>query len=168
MQNAKDTFYEVLKTRLAAINPYRTIVLRGVSRPGVLVVENELLSATVLTDCFCLSWTEVAVDANGAMPLVPLQCSIEYETAGTADNGGMDRGRSLAAMDAELQKAVSATPQSFVKTNYAALAHGGASVAMQTNVWWGAVTFGKTVVKDNRIARTATVDVMSYQEAGEL
>jgi hypothetical protein len=168
MQNAKDTFYEVLKTRIAAINPYRTIVLRGISRPGVLVVENELLSSTVLPDCFCLRWSEVVVDANGAMPLVTMQCMFEYETAGTADNGGMDRGRLLAAMDAELRQAVSATPQSIVKMNYAALAHGGASVAMQTNVWWGAVTFGKTVVKDNRIARTVTVDVMSYQEAGEL
>jgi hypothetical protein len=39
---------------------------------------------------------------------------------------------------------------------------------MQTNVWWGPATFGKTVVKDNRMSRTATVDVMSYQEAGEL
>jgi hypothetical protein len=168
MQNAKDTFYEVLKTRIAAINPYRTIVLRGVSRPGVLVVENELLSAAVLPDCFCLRWSEVAVDTNGALPLVTMQCSIEYETAGNADNGGMDRGRLLAAMDAELQKAVSTTPQSIVKTNYAALAVGGSAVAMQTNVWWSALTLGKTVIKDNRIARTATVDVMSYQEAGEL
>ena len=42
MQNAKDTFYEVLRSRLVALNPERTIVLRGVMRPGVLVEENEL------------------------------------------------------------------------------------------------------------------------------
>jgi hypothetical protein len=52
--------------------------------------------------------------------------------------------------------------------NYAALAGGGAAVAMATSVWWGELVFGKTVVKDDRLARTATVRVMSYQEAGEL
>jgi hypothetical protein len=32
VQNAKDTFYEVLRNRLVAFNPERTIVLRGVVR----------------------------------------------------------------------------------------------------------------------------------------
>ena len=45
MQNAKDTFYVTLRDRLAAVNPARTMVLRGVTRPGVLVEENELASA---------------------------------------------------------------------------------------------------------------------------
>ncbi len=97
-----------------------------------------------------------------------MQCSVEYETAGTALNSGMDRGRALAAMDAELQQMVDETPQTAVKMNYAALADGGSASAMLTNVWWGPVGFGKTVVKDDRISRTATVTVMSYQEAGEL
>ena len=44
MQNAKDTFYELLRGRLAALNPDRTVVVRGVVRPGVLVEENELVS----------------------------------------------------------------------------------------------------------------------------
>ena len=34
MQNAKDTFYMTLRDRLAAVNPARTMVLRGVTRPG--------------------------------------------------------------------------------------------------------------------------------------
>ena len=46
MQDARDTFFVALRTRLAAINPERTIVLRGQIRPGVLVEENELSSAT--------------------------------------------------------------------------------------------------------------------------
>ena len=45
MQNAKDTFYVTLQGRLAALNPARTIVVRGVVRPGTLVDENELPSA---------------------------------------------------------------------------------------------------------------------------
>jgi hypothetical protein len=168
VQNAKDTFYEVLRGRLAAVNPERTIVLRGVTRPGVLVEENELVTPVALPDCFRLRWTVSGVDANGAMPTVSMQCEIEYETAGTAMNAGMDRGRALGAMDAELQAAVDPLPRCAQKMNYAGLASGGAAAAMTTNVWWGEVAFGNTVVKENRISRTATVAVMSYQEAGEL
>jgi hypothetical protein len=39
---------------------------------------------------------------------------------------------------------------------------------MTTNIWWGSVVFGPLVVKADRIARTATVAVMSCEEAGEL
>ena len=42
MQSAKDTFYVTLRDRLAALNPARTVVVRGMVRPGVLVEENEL------------------------------------------------------------------------------------------------------------------------------
>lgn len=168
MQNAKDTFYEVLRSRLVALNAERTIVLRGVVRPGVLVEENELLSAVALPDCFRLRWSLGEVDANGAMPLAMTNCSIDYETAGTSMNGGMDRGRALAAMDAELQSAVNAFPRNAPKMNYSGLANSAGAVAMQTSVWWGVVAFGDTVIKDDRLARTATVQLMSYQEAGEL
>ena len=168
MQNAKDTFYEVLRGKLAVLNPGRTIVLRGVVRPGVLVEENELVSALALPDCFRLRWMESSVDANGALPSVTQQCEIEYETAGTAFNGGMDRGRLLSAMDGELQAALNLLPRSATKVNYAGLANGSAAVAMATNVWWGEASFGKTVVKQDRLLRTATVSLMSYQEAGEL
>ncbi len=168
MQNAKDTFYEVLRSRLVALNPERTIVLRGVVRPGVLVEENELLSAVALPDCFRLRWSVARVGADGAMPLVTMECAVDYETAGSAMNGGMGRGRALAAMDAELQGAVNVLPRNLVKMNYSGLAEGNAAVAMSTSVWWSEVAFGETVIKDDRLARTAIVQVMSYEEAGEL
>jgi hypothetical protein len=159
MQNAKDTFYEVLRGRIVALNPYRTVVLRGVVRPGLLVEENELVSTAALPDCFRMLWTPGAASAAGNMTMVTNECVIEYETAGTAGNAGMD---------GELQAAVNPLPRTTAKMNYAALASGGAAVGMTTNVWWGELVFGKTVVKDDRLARTATVSVMSYQEAGEL
>jgi hypothetical protein len=168
VQNAKDTFYEVLRGRLTVLNPYRTVVLRGVVRPGVLVEENELVSAVALPDCFRLRWAVTGVDAKGALPMVTLECAINYETAGTGMNGGMDRGRALAAMDAELQGAGNTLARSSQKMNYAGLVSGTAPVAMGTSIWWGEVSFGKTVIKEDRLARTATVIVMSYQEAGEL
>jgi hypothetical protein len=168
VQNAKDTFYEVLRGRLAAINPERTIVLRGVVRPGVLVEENELITTVALPECFRLRWTQAAADPNGALATIALECEIDYETAGNAFNSGMDRGRSLAAMDAELQSTVNATPQSAPKSNYTGLANGAAAVPMSTSIWWGPLVFGKTKITDDRIGRTATVVVNSFQEAGEL
>lgn len=168
MQNAKDTFYEVLRGRLAAINPERTVVLRGVTRPGVEVLENEMVSAFSLPDCFRVEWGAVSVDCEGAMPAVAMECAIEYETAGTGLNAGMDRGRMLSAMDGELLAAVNACPHNAAKMNYAGLERGGSATVMGTNVWWGALSFGKVAVKKDRVGRIASLIVMSYQEVGEL
>lgn len=168
MQNAKDTFYEVLRGRVAAGNPDRTIVLRGVVRPGLLVEENELVSAGNLPDCFRLTWNKVWTDTKGTMSMVAMQCQVNYETAGTALNAGMDRGRAMAGMDAELLAAIGACPQNALKINYAGLAFGQPAVAMSTNIWWGDVAFGEMKVDSDRLSRTALVEVMSYEEAGEL
>ncbi|SEG19868.1 hypothetical protein SAMN05421819_2158 [Bryocella elongata] len=168
MQNAKDTFYEVLQGRLAAINPERTVVLRGVTRPGVEVVENEMVNAFSLPDCFRVEWGAVSIESEGAMPVVAMECVVGYETAGTALNAGMDRGRALAAMDGELLAAVNTCPHNTVKMNYSGLEQGKAASAMGTSVWWGPVSFGKQVLKKDRVGRVASVMVMSYQEAGEL
>ena len=73
MQNAKDTFYITLSTRIAALNSERTVVVRGVTRPGVLVSENELVSAVELPDIFRLEWTALRLDANGALPLAAMR-----------------------------------------------------------------------------------------------
>jgi hypothetical protein len=168
MQNAKDTFYEMLRSRIAAANPERTIALRGVLRPGVLVEENELVSAVTIPDCFRLRWTDASVDAANALPIATMTCEIMYETAGTSGNGGLDRGRLLTEMDAELTAAVQACPQQTAKQNYSALASGGGATAMSTNIWWSDVVLGPLVVKADRIGRTAKVTVMCCEEAGEL
>lgn len=169
MQDAKDTFYEVMRGRLAGVNPERTVVVRGVVRPGVVVEENELVSAEAApADCFRLRWVGAMVSMQGAMPVETLTCEVSYETAGTAMNAGMDRGRALGAMDAELVSMVNAAPQNAVKTSYAGLAQGKAAVMLGTNIWWGDVALGPVVVKGERVGRTATLAVMSYGEAGEL
>ena len=171
MQSAKDTFYLMLQGRVAAGNPGRTVVVRGVVRPGVLVEENELASAFVPVDAFVLRWAGAKVDARAAMPLVAMTCEVRYATDGSSGNGGMDRGRLLAGMDAELAAAVSAWPQSVGKVNYAGLAAAGGTgvaVAMGTNVFWGDAAFGPAVVEGERLTRVATVEVFAYQEAGEL
>jgi hypothetical protein len=168
MQNARDTFYVTLRDRLAALNPARTMVLRGVTRPGVLVEENELASAYQPVDAFCLRWTGVSVDAKGSLPLVTMVCEIRYATDGDSGNGGMDRGRLLSGMDGELVAAVSAAPQNVPKMSYVAGGSGLAAVAMGTNVFWSDAVFGAVTVNGERLERVATVEVFSYQEAGEL
>jgi hypothetical protein len=164
MQNAKDTFYVTLRDRLAAVNPARTIVLRGVTRPGVLVEENELASAYQPMDAFCLRWTGARVDMRGSLPLIAMNGEIRYGSDGNAGNGGMDRGRLLAAMDAELVAAVGAAPQNAAKMSYA----GATPVALETRVFWGDVAFGAATMNGERLERVATVEVFCYQEAGEL
>lgn len=163
MQNAKDTFYTTLRDRLVALNPARTMVVRGVTRPAVLVEENELPSDVVPADAFRLRWLGLKIDAHGALPLAAMTCEIRYATDGNAGNGGMDRGRLLAAMDAELASALAQTPQSAAKTSYSV----APPVAMATNVFWGDVIFGAVVAIGERLERAATVEVFCYQEAGE-
>ncbi len=162
MQSAKNTFYVTVRDRLAALNPVRTMVVRGVTRPGALVEENELAVALQPVDTFCLRWTGLRVDSQAALPLVSMVCEVRYSTDGSEGNGGMDRGRLLAAMDAELANAIHAAPQSALKVDFA---HGAA--AMGTRVFWGEATFGDTVVDAGRLSRMATVEVFAYQEAGE-
>jgi len=82
MQNAKDTFYVTLQSRLATLNAARTIVVRGVVRPGTLVDENELPSAGVSVDVFRLQWTGLQVNNTELLPLVAMECSIQYATDG--------------------------------------------------------------------------------------
>lgn len=164
MQNAKDTFYVTLRDRLAGLNPARTAVVRGTVRPGLLVEEAELASAVELTDVFCLRWLTAKVEMQGAMPLVTLGCEFRYATDGTSDHAGMDRGRLLAGMDAELLTAVGQAPQNAPKSTFVS----GAAVALNTKVFWSDVVFLPAVVKNERLERTATVTVWSYQEAGEL
>jgi hypothetical protein len=174
MQDTKDTFFATLRNRIAAGNPARTVIVRGIQRPGVLVVENELPTAWVPPDVFLMSWTGMRVDNTGAVPLVAMTCSIRYGTDGDADTGGMDRGRLMGAMYAELGMALGAGPQGVAvrnvrKVNYAGLAAAsgtGVAVAMETNIFWGDVAFGPVVMVGERLERTATVDVFGFVEAG--
>ena len=168
VQLAKDTFYATLRNRVAAGNAARTVVIRGTVRPGVVVAENELPGAALdgisPADAFCLRWTGLSVDTQGPLPLIALGCEIRYASDGTSGMAGMDRGRALAAMDAELVAAISQAPQSACSMSVAEVAGGGASVETMTgtNVFWGDVTFKPAVMKNERMERAAEVEVFSY------
>jgi hypothetical protein len=164
MTNAKDTFYVMLRDRLAALNPYRTMSLRGVIRPGILVEENELATTEIVPDIFRLRWTATAINPLGPLPLAALTCEIHYTTEGTDNAAGMDRGRLLSAMDSELAAALGTPPHHAIKQRYAA---GPSPIAMATSIFWSDPVFAPATTSTEQLARVATVEIFSYQEAGE-
>ena len=109
MQNAKDSFYLALRTRLAAINPERTVLLRGALRPGILVEEAEApLQRNCPPDVFVLRWLGLGVDMDLSSAMAAEDCEILYSTCGTQAFGGLDRGRMLSAMDEEVMAMLAA------------------------------------------------------------
>jgi hypothetical protein len=170
MQNAKDSFYVALRTRLQAINPQRTILLRSAVRPGILVEEAEAAFAQaasgsgfplVATDVFVLRWLGLAVDMDQAVPLVAAECEVIYSTLGTQSFGGLDRGRAMTEMDLELMEML--TPFQTAKFNYASTP----PQQMLTQVFWDEPVYTPMVVQRERLTRSARVMVYSYQETGE-
>ncbi len=161
MQNAKDSFYMTLRTRLATINPERTILLRGAVRPGILVEEAEAPIGQPLNDVFILRWLALGTDVDLAATMAAMQCEVMYGTCGTQSFGGLDRGRALSEMDEELLAMLQ--PFWTPKLNYTATP----PTTMLTQVFWDEPAFTPIVTLRDRLSRTAAVMVYSYQEQGE-
>jgi hypothetical protein len=161
MQNAKDSFYMALRARLVVLNPERTILVRGAVRPGILVEEAEAPFSQLPSDVFILRWLSLGVEMDLASSMAAAECEILYQTCGTQSFGGLDRGRSLSAMDEELIAMVA--PFHPPKLNYTATP----PAAMLTQVFWDEPGLGPVVVQRDRLSRSAKVMVYSYQEQGE-
>ena len=161
MQNAKDSFYMALRSRLAAINPERTILLRGAVRPGVLVEEAEAPFSQLPNDVYVLRWPGLGVEVELCMAMAAEQCEIIYQTCGTQSYGGLDRGRALSAMDEEVVAILQ--PYFTPKLNYTDTP----AAPMLTNVFWGEPCFSPITTQRDSVGRTAKVTVYSYQEQGE-
>jgi hypothetical protein len=93
--------------------------------------------------------------------MVAEQCEILYQTCGTQSYGGLDRGRSLSEMDEEL--AAMMQPFYTPKLNYSATP----PALMLTRVFWDEPGFTSVVIQRDRLSRSASVMVYSYQEQGE-
>ena len=161
MQNAQNTFYITLRNRLAALNPNRTMYLRGVTRPGILVESNELVTAQPPANVFVLRWLGLHNDPYLSEVLLQMECEIEYMTEGSNGNMGMDRGAMLTEMDAELMSLLQ--PNTSQKMSYAQ----SPATAMETQIFWTEATFHPVKVERDRLLRTTTVSVFSYEEPGE-
>jgi len=104
MQAAKDSFYMALRARLAALNPARTVVIDGVTVPGILVRENmETRFTEAQAGVFYLDFGDVLI-AESSRPMLGMDCNIWYASEGTTGGTGVDRGRMLAEMDDELMR----------------------------------------------------------------
>ena len=161
MQNAKDSFYIALRNRLAALNPDRTILLRGAVRPGILVEEAEAPFSQPPGDVFIVRWLGMGTDVDLASTLVAQECEILYQTCGCQTFGGLDRGRSLSQMDQELVAILQ--PLSTPKLSYAA----NPPIALLTQVFWDEAAFAPVIAQRDRLSRSARVTIYSYQEPGE-
>lgn len=161
MQNAQNTFYITLRDRLAALNPNRTIYLRGVTRPGILVESNELVTAHPPSDVFVVRWTGLHNDPYLSEVLLQMECEIEYMTEGTTGNLGVDRGAMLTGMDAELMSLLQ--PNTAPKMSYAQTP----ATPMETQIFWTEARFEPAKTERDRLLRKARISVFSYEEPGE-
>lgn len=161
-QDAKDSFYLQLRDRLAAVNPDRTVVVRGATRPAVLVAENELEpgGGDDPKNAFVLHWGATEVDASEAMPLEGARCEIHFATAGSPELAGMDRGRTLSAMRGELTQML--RPQMALKTSY----DGPLPIATLTPVFWSDVMEERSTSDAGTLGCVCVVKVFAWQEAG--
>lgn len=161
MQNAKDSFYMTLRNRLAAVNPERTILLRGAVRPGILVEDAEAPFSQLPNDVFILRWLGHGVDVDLTSTLIAEEVEIIYNTCGSQSFGGLDRGRGLSRMDTELLSIVQ--PFHSPKLNYTA----SPPAQMLTEVFWDEPVFAPAITQRDRLSRSARLMVFSYQEPGE-
>lgn len=108
MQAAKDSFFRALQARLASVNPARTITQDGVSRPAILVAENEPYPPPKLFfNTFYIHWLgapAVRGFTHTNAPRYELLAQIEYFLQGSAQlqRPFADRGRLMAQLDREL------------------------------------------------------------------
>ena len=161
MQNAKDSFYMALRSRLSVINPERTILLRGTVRPGILVEEAEAPFSQLPDDVYVLRWTGISYDIDNGQVMAAAACEIVYQTCGTQSYGGLDRGRVLCAMDEEILSILQplCTPKlDFTNTPPS---------SMLSSLFWGEPSFSSTLVQKDRLSRTVRLTIYSYQEQGE-
>ncbi len=156
MQNTKDSFYMTLRNRLAAVNPARVMTLRGVQRPGILTEEAEAVVPQIAPDVFVLRWTGMKLETLTPQTLLQIDCEIHYTTGGTQAIMGLDRGRALEAMDAELLLMLA--PSRATKVDYSQTP----AATMSTAIFWAAPVFGPVTTIRERLDRSVKVSVFSF------
>ena len=162
MQATKDTFYLTLRDRLALADPGRTITVDGMTRPAIVVVENDKPSVTARQqDAFYLEWGAARVVRPAISTLMAMTCTVSYSSAGTEANGGFDRGRMLGSLEAELLGLC--TPAVAQKNDYTS----ESPVDLGSNIFWSQPTFAPTKAGANCVAREASLTVYFYPEVNQ-
>lgn len=177
MQFTKDTFYVALRDRLATLNPSRVIMLNNVTRPAVVVAENEVvIPVRPQPDAFYLEWgaAQPVPQQAGRRAIFSIECLISYHTFGTVESG-VDRGRALASLDSDLLGITQ--PGCAPKCDYTQTP----PTSLGTSIVWSAPQFGKVTGSEAprtealprgsggvRLERAATVKVFFFPEVDSL
>ena len=161
MQAAKDTFLKTLASRLAALNPNRTVIVDGASRPAVLTLENEAAMPATEgpLEAFLLNWESAAY----VMPegrLMQVDCKVTYGSKGSNGMMGTDRGRIVNAMDAELRRI--SEPRQAVKIDYTQ----NPPAALGGTVFWTQPVLADPSGANGALMRAATIRVFFFPEVG--
>ena len=162
MQNIKDSFFIVVRDRLAILNPLRVVLIQGVSRPAILVTENELTAAAPRqANAFYIRWG-ISSSATGTerldRPLLKLNCEFSYWTEGSDDLSSQDRGRALAGLDGELL--------SILTPSRAALKDFTQSPPLEIGavVFWTRPVLSEITQEGRKLTRNAKLDLFSFAE----
>lgn len=162
MQATKDSFYVTLRDRLAQAYPARTITVDGITRPAIVVAENDRPSVTPRQhDAFYLAWDEARPVQPAISNLMAIVCSVSYASAGTEQNGGLDRGRAVAELESELLGICS--PRTARKSDWT----GSESADLGSSIFWTLPTFRTAESPANGVAREASVTVYFYPEVNQ-
>ncbi len=166
MQATKDNFLSDIEGQAGAgMIRDRTITVDGVTRPAIVVVENDKPSVTARqqNDAFYLEWGAARVALRPAIStLMAMTCTVSYSSAGTDANGGLSPGRMSGAMEAELLGLC--TPAVTEKNDYAS----GSPVDLGSSIFWSQPTFSPTKAEPSCVAREASITVYFYPAANSL
>jgi len=162
MQATKDSFYITLRDRLVAVDPNRTIMLDGATRPAIVVVENEPPGTPpTLCDAFYLYWGAARPARPEAGTLMEMECVISYRTKGSDANGNLDRGRDLASLDNDILAMCS--PPNSEKCDYST----GTDVDLGSTIFWTPPVFSALVNAPPYVGREASITVFFYPEVDQ-
>jgi len=162
MQATKDSFYLTMRDRLAQLDPGRTITVDGITRPAIVVVENDKPSVTARQhDAFYLEWGEARAVRPAISTLMAITCTLSYASAGTEQNGGLDRGRTLGALESDLLGMCS--PAVTRKNDYT----GVNPVDLGSNLFWSQPVFRPAKAEPGCVAREASITVYFYPEVNQ-
>ncbi len=167
MQAAKDSFFRALQTRLAVVNSARTITVDGITKPAILVAENESYPpGKLLFNAFYIHWLGAPAVREFGGTLAPRYeqiAHIEYFVRGTADlqKPFADRGRLLGEMDRELVLIL--FPGFTPKLDYSQ----GPPTPLGSSVTWRYSPSFRTLTEreGSVLRRIATVNISFYLES---
>ena len=162
MQASKDSFYLTLRDRLAQAYPARTITVNGCTRPAIVVVENDRPSVSARQhDAFYVEWGEARAVRPAVSTLMAVTCTLTYTSAGTDQNGGLDRGRALAELESELLSICS--PFVARKCDWT----GASPVDLGSTIFWTVPTFRPAQASENCVTHEASLKIYFYPEVNQ-